>query len=226
MGAPRDNGVPRLLPGKLPWLDTGPWAQRLIYLWLWRHADAEGWVTVRPGELAKYLRFQVGLFANLEPPAMRKCVADGIRRLTKDGAVDRDPNVTGKMRLRVNDYRGLPLSTQPPNVTPAPEPGAVPYKEIVEAWNALAETSPLLRVRVLTPKRKVHLKARWQHETFREHWAAVFELLAESWLARTFRGCRDINWLVKNDENWPKVLEGKYADEPEAPAEEIPNFDP
>jgi len=226
MGAPADNGVPRELPGALPWLETGPWAQRLIGLWLWRNADADGWVTVMPGQLAKYLNYTAGLFPYMEAGALRKQIADSLRRLTEDGTVDRGPQVTRGLLLHVNEYSGLPGSTQAPIVTPVADPGTPPYDEIVAAWNVLAETSPLLHCRTLTPKRKLHLRTRWENPEFRQHWAAAFESWAASEWVRKWKGGRDFNWIVKNDENWVKAWEGKYDEDPEPAPREVRNFDP
>ncbi len=88
----------------------------------------------------------------------------------------------------------------------------VPYRQIADKYRELCPNLP--QIRTLSNRRKTHLSARWrQHGRSIELFEEAFRKLAASkfcngenqrgWIA-TF------DWLIKNDENMVKVLEGKY----------------
>lgn len=88
----------------------------------------------------------------------------------------------------------------------------VPYEEIKELYNSICLS--LSKVRSLSSIRKKHLKARWRQlgfniKTFEE---AFKKLEASSFCTgENDRGWKaDFDWLIKNDNNIIKVLEGKY----------------
>ncbi|RXM77189.1 hypothetical protein DP144_06555 [Clostridium tetani] len=89
---------------------------------------------------------------------------------------------------------------------------SVPYKEIKELYNSTCKS--LSQVRSISSTRKNHLKARWSQfnynlDTFRE----VFEKVEASKFCTgtNDRGWKaDFDWLIKNDNNMVKALEGKY----------------
>lgn len=90
----------------------------------------------------------------------------------------------------------------------------VPYEVIKEIFNSTCKS--LSQIRSLSEKRKKHLKARWEQldcdlEVFKE----VFEKVEASSFCKgsNDRGWKvDFDWLIGNDNNILKVLEGKYDD--------------
>jgi predicted phage replisome organizer len=88
----------------------------------------------------------------------------------------------------------------------------VPYEEIKELYNSTCKS--LSKVRSVSSTRKRHLKARWQQldfniDTFQE----AFEKVEASdfCTGKNDRGWKaDFDWLIKNDNNIVKVLEGAY----------------
>lgn len=90
----------------------------------------------------------------------------------------------------------------------------VPYEKIKELYNSICKS--LSQVRSISSTRKNHLKARWKQfkyelDTFRE---AFEKVEASKFCTGTNdRGWKaDFDWLIKNDNNMVKVLEGKYDD--------------
>ena len=87
--------------------------------------------------------------------------------------------------------------------------------EVVDAWNAMAERdSHFTKVRTLSRQRKAHLAARWQEALWRDNWAKMIESIPTSdflagkgdkhWIV-------SFDWLIRNDENYAKIIEGKYT---------------
>lgn len=90
---------------------------------------------------------------------------------------------------------------------------ATPIKEIFNLYNDICTS--LTNARSLTDKRKRHIKARWREEQDIDVFHEVFEKAeASSFLAgdndRNWQA--DLTWIVKNNENFNKILEGKYND--------------
>lgn len=90
----------------------------------------------------------------------------------------------------------------------------VPYEKIKELYNSICKS--LSQIRSISSTRKNHLKARWKQfkyelDTFRE---AFEKVEASKFCTGTNdRGWKaDFDWLIKNDNNMVKVLEGKYDD--------------
>ncbi len=103
---------------------------------------------------------------------------------------------------------------------------------VVDCWNAAAENHPKLsKVRKLTRARSMHLKARMEEPSFRDGWAGIIERAASSdFFCDNGRAWATFDWLIKNDMNYVKVLEGKYDkrekrraddDEEESPGERV-----
>ena len=67
----------------------------------------------------------------------------------------------------------------------------------------------------MTKKRKEKLRVRWSEPVFRERCEEIFRAVHESSFCngRNDRGWRaSFEWVVHSEENYTKVLEGKYAD--------------
>jgi len=88
----------------------------------------------------------------------------------------------------------------------------VPYKKIADLYNSIAEKLP--NIRKVNDQRKRHLKARWNEEGNIDVFEEVFTI-AENTPFLTGDNDRnwtaDFDWLIKNNSNFNKVLEGKYG---------------
>ena len=91
------------------------------------------------------------------------------------------------------------------------EPPA-PYETIKDLYNSICKD--LSKIRSISSSRKRHLKARWKQF---EYNLGTFEECFKKVQASDFckgkneRGWKaDFDWLIKNDNNMVKVLEGKY----------------
>ena len=88
-----------------------------------------------------------------------------------------------------------------------------PYKKIKNTYNKICKSLP--SIRKLSRRRKEHINARWREEKNIEVFKTVFEKAEKSsfmtgnnnrnWTA-------DFDWIIKNDNNFNKILEGKYDD--------------
>lgn len=102
-------------------------------------------------------------------------------------------------------------SNNPPNKSTAPPP---PYDEIVALWNASVENTSIPQIKKLTSSRRAKIKARMKEFPATEDWAALFKPIVASdfccgdnprgWIA-------SFDWLIANEDNPTKVLEGKYT---------------
>ena len=107
--------------------------------------------------------------------------------------------------------------TQGCAAAPPDPPDHVPFEEIINAWNAVADAARLPKVEKLTDARKRRLTARWGELGFRERCREAMEKVGASAFCRGDgdKGWRaDFDWFIKNDGNYVKALEGKYDDRP------------
>ena len=87
-----------------------------------------------------------------------------------------------------------------------------PYETIKDLYNSICKD--LSKVRSISSSRKRHLKARWKQfeyslDTFEECFKKV--QVSDFCKGKNERGWQaDFDWLIKNDNNMVKVLEGKY----------------
>ena len=88
----------------------------------------------------------------------------------------------------------------------------VPYAAIGEYWNSKAPLQQAHAIKRMTAVRRRHLAARWEEAEFRENWKRLIDLCAESQFLtdpQKFAGF-GFDWVIKNDTNYIKVLEGNY----------------
>lgn len=83
----------------------------------------------------------------------------------------------------------------------------IDYQRYADAWNHVAAQCGWTKVVKLSESRKRQLRARLKDQDF--DWKAILEA------ARSSQGLRgqqwfSFDWLLKNDQNYLKVLEGKY----------------
>jgi len=121
---------------------------------------------------------------------------------------------TNNNSLNNNSLNNNNFNTSSGEEAAAAENTRVPYEEIKSLYNETCKS--LSKIRSMSSNRKEHVKARWKQfnydiDTFKE----VFELVEKSSFLKgsNKRGWKaDFDWLIKNDHNMIKVLEGKYQD--------------
>jgi len=101
------------------------------------------------------------------------------------------------------------------------DPDKVRYEKVKEFWGNLAEMTDISNIAKLTEKRKAKLKKRWTEwkerrpsDPLKVYANIVNKISDTSFLCgNNDRGwIVDFDWVIKNDTNWVKVLEGKYKD--------------
>jgi len=88
--------------------------------------------------------------------------------------------------------------------------GRPPLTELFNYWNSKAN---LPKIRTLSESRKAKLKKRFKEKEFADNWQKIIDLTAASAFCTgsNKRGWRaDISWLIANDDNYVKVLEGNF----------------
>jgi hypothetical protein len=95
--------------------------------------------------------------------------------------------------------------------------GTVTYdilkKNIVDFWNQ--KSPPLPKIIKFSKSRQNKLKVRLGDKSFVENWQAVIDRMADTpfLLGDNDRGWKvNFDWLIENDKNYVKVLEGRYDD--------------
>lgn len=95
----------------------------------------------------------------------------------------------------------------------------VPYEEIKNLYNQLCPS--LSRIMKITDSRKRHIKARWKEVSGNiDAFKRLFEMTEESKFltGNNEKGWKaDFDWLIKNNDNYTKVLEGKYSNDRASP---------
>ncbi|QZY55957.1 phage replisome organizer N-terminal domain-containing protein [Crassaminicella profunda] len=159
--------------------------------------------------------------------------AERKKRYRKKIAQEKNKRLTGQIMDKCpnhfeteKDKDGTFLDERPPEIEIdlekdleiEKEKGAppVPYEKIKKLFNE--NCIHLAKVRSLSQNRKKHLQARWKQfdynlETFKE----IFKKVNESEFCNGSNNRKwkvDFDWLIKNDENMVKVLEGKYDSKP------------
>lgn len=89
----------------------------------------------------------------------------------------------------------------------------VPYEEIRKLWNDICKSYP--KVTAITDRRKMSLKCRWEQLGDLKVFEEVFRKLEASSFCKgkNDRGWRaSFDWIIANQTNIVKVLEGKYDD--------------
>jgi hypothetical protein len=96
----------------------------------------------------------------------------------------------------------------------------IPFQKIKELFNEICVSQS--KVTKITPQRKKHIKARWENLGSIDEWKKLFERIEASSFLRDSRDkpWMDFDWVIKNEMNLTKILEGKYDDK------EVPNGGP
>ena len=98
------------------------------------------------------------------------------------------------------------------NITKELKEEGVAYSDggFLDYWNSRGN---LPKVVTFTANRQKKLKARMSEKLFAEHWRQIIDKISASDFCTggNNRGWRvDVDWLLKNSENYTKVFEGKY----------------
>jgi len=145
---------------------------------------------------------------------------------TEQKVTNRDQNVTTCHTVSlqpyvhsVKDLEATPLVlSAPPNRTPARRP-EVTIPEIIEAWRRICVPRGAADIREMTNSRVGKLRARIrEHPTF-AWWDELFtRITRSSFLFGSGNHAWKINldWLIENDKNAVKILEGRYDDQGQA----------
>ena len=87
-------------------------------------------------------------------------------------------------------------------------------KLTLTTWNSLCNKYPTIsRIKAISPERRQHLKQRFNNKDFVKNWPEVIKKIPEYpfLLGNNDRKWTiSFDWLIKNDTNYLKVLEGKY----------------
>jgi len=93
-------------------------------------------------------------------------------------------------------------------------------QEIFTYWNSQLV---LPSARLLTPKRKTQLKTRLGEKAFESNWREIIDKIASSKFCTGQNGNSwkaTFDWLIKNQDNYTKVLEGNYDERKTVSADE------
>ncbi len=106
----------------------------------------------------------------------------------------------------------IPPDLTRPDLPDQPEKRVL-FAALLEAWNV--NRGPLRAVELLTDKRKQKLRLRWAEKPDPAYWCEVVRRIAKSSFCtgKNDKGwAADFDWLITNDTNHVKVMEGKYDD--------------
>jgi hypothetical protein len=97
-----------------------------------------------------------------------------------------------------------------------------PYQAFLSAWNS---TTALPAIQHFSNSRQEKFRQRMKESVFAERWPEIIEKLSRSAFCagKGDRGWRvNVDWLLGNDTNYVKVLEGKYDDATARPESTAP----
>lgn len=83
---------------------------------------------------------------------------------------------------------------------------------IVEAYNSICINNP--KVTVITDKRKEKLNTRLKEDAFANNYIEIFNIIAKTDFLKGENDTgwkADFDWVIENDTNYVKIMEGKYA---------------
>ena len=90
---------------------------------------------------------------------------------------------------------------------------SVDWKAFIKMWNSIAPEEPGCQINKMTKERKEKINRRIAEMGGK---AKLMKLIEKMWKLNYFYGANtnewygNLDWLIKNDENWVKLDEGKY----------------
>lgn len=145
-------------------------------------------------------------------------VSDGVmpQSIAEQSRADSD-GITGAENAPDPVGSQLPLITPDSPPAPPPDPVADMRKDLVERWNAIGNGVP--RVLRVTPDRTKQMNTRLGEKLFRENYRDILDRVAASSFLRGEHPGKghenwkvDFDWIIQNEKNYVRVLEGKYDD--------------
>ena len=124
----------------------------------------------------------------------------------KDTKTNTDTNVGGNVGCTLPE-----TETETETETDIKDTMPAPYSKIKNLFNSICKSYP--QIKDITEKRKPHLKSRWAQLGGIDQFEAAFKKLEESNFCKgnNDRGWKaTFDWLIKNDTNIIKVIEGNY----------------
>lgn len=88
--------------------------------------------------------------------------------------------------------------------------------EVVNFWNSLAEKYGFAKVEKITAKRKTKISARLKDGIVND-FERIEKAVADSWLINGDAGWFTFDWIIANDNNFTKLIEGNYSDKKNKP---------
>ena len=89
----------------------------------------------------------------------------------------------------------------------------VDFNKFLEFWNKTVPDLPGCKIKKLSQTRKDKINLRVKEAGGKQEF---FELIKKMWSLAYFHGANthewtgNLDWLIKNEENWVKLAEGKY----------------
>jgi hypothetical protein len=96
------------------------------------------------------------------------------------------------------------------------KPSDADLAAVADYWNGKERLFHYHGCQTLTTQRKKHLRARFKEVLWRENWQKVIDMCETSDFL--ILECRpfDFTWIIKNPENYAKILEGRYQSKTKA----------
>jgi len=215
--------------------EIGQWSfeARLFYIGLWNFSDDEGRFKAHNSLLKSQIfpyeqRINIGKLKQELNHKVQWYDVDGLQyghlcNFLKHQRIDRpqtsklpipppfDEQSSNARRVVLPNIREVKLSKEKITTTMGNNPQA---EEVFEAWNKTAISMP---VKILNKTRKDKIGARLKEQAFMDNYLKIFELVeasdfltgrAPSKEHPNFKG--GLDWIITNDHNYIKVLEGKY----------------
>ena len=191
-------------------LDLPP-SDKLVFLALadWARDDGRTWPSIK----------DLAAKSNLSERTIQRC----LRGLETAGLLTRKENLgKGCLYVLTPDNVTPRQPVTPDKVSPTPDTVSpntlhsvtcitkVMLEDARDLWNQLAKKSDWKEVRKFTPSRNAKLKARLAEHGVDGWHQALTRAAASEWLGHDPPGWFTFDFLVKNDGNILKVLEGNY----------------
>jgi len=88
-----------------------------------------------------------------------------------------------------------------------------PYNEIKEYWNSKERLKVNCPISQMTDARRRKIARRWSEKLFRENWQTIIDKADASDFLMCDWDNFDFTWVINRDENYIRILEGKYDNE-------------
>ncbi|MDO8885747.1 hypothetical protein [Candidatus Oleimmundimicrobium sp.] len=110
----------------------------------------------------------------------------------------------------LNNHKPITNNHKLITINPKSKP-LIPFAEIQNLWN---EKTELAKIVALSKTRKEKIKLRWEEHPDLSEWATLFITITDIKFLhgeneRNWRA--DFDWVMSNDTNWLKIIEGKYT---------------